>query len=50
VNGIELIYKIQRKILEKLAKNGDQVYQNKVHQTKEEYTQLINALKKVFNN
>jgi len=40
----------QRKVLEKLAQQGDQVYRNKVQKTKEGYIKLVDELKKEFNN
>ncbi len=40
----------QKKILEKLAEQDDQIYQDKVQKTKEGYIKLINELKKEFSN
>jgi len=40
----------QRKVLEKLAEQDDQIYKDKVQQTKEGYTKVIDELKKEFDN
>ena len=40
----------QRKILQKWAEQGDQVYADKIQQSKEGYTKVVEELKKEFNN
>jgi hypothetical protein len=40
----------QKKVLEKLADQGDQIYKDKVQETKEGYIKLIDELKKEFHN
>jgi hypothetical protein len=47
-NPTDLQNSCQRKVLQTLAQQGDQVYKNKVQQTKDGYMKLTNELKNAF--
>ncbi|CAF1274387.1 unnamed protein product [Rotaria sordida] len=49
-NRTDLQHTCQRKILEKWAEQGDQVYTDNVQQRKEEYMKVIDELKKDIRN
>jgi len=48
-NKFDLQNTCQQKLLEKFAKQSDQIYKDKVQETKEAYIKLVNELKKEFN-
>ena len=47
-NASDLQSSCQRKVLQTLSQQGDQVYRNKVQQTKDGYIKLTNELKNAF--